>query len=336
MTSLHSMQHAAGSHAAPSLAAPVGVIVINWNGHHDTVECLDSLAAATPRPAHVVVVDNGSSDDSLQRLTDWAEASGVVWGMVGNAGAPRAQSLPWLTILAVGSNRGFSGANNLGIEYLSPASDVRHFLLLNNDAAVAPDFFAEMAAAVASVPGAGLVTGTIYEWEDRTRVWYAGGVERPLRALVLHEERLPATDAPRETEFICGCAMLISRDALRRLGPLPEVYYPGYLEDAEYSFRARQAGLPTVYAPRAVLYHKVGSAFRRSCPSPKVMYWQTRHRGYYVRRNFRGWRRWVALSYLGVTKPVRAAVEVLRGRPRLGWAILAGTFAGFVDAAAVR
>lgn len=336
MTRSYSMQDAAGADAAPSLAAPVGVIVINWNGHRDTAECLDSLAAASPRPAHVVVVDNGSSDDSLDRLAEWAEASGLPWTRAPGAGAPADQPLPWLTILPAGSNRGFSGANNLGIAHLASSPLIEHFLLLNNDAAVAPTFFAEIAAAVATVPGAGLVTGTIYEWEDRSRVWYAGGVEHPLRALVLHEERLPASDAPRETEFICGCAMLISRDALRKLGPLPEVYYPAYLEDAEYSFRAREAGLPTVYAPRAVLYHKVGSAFRRSYPSPRVTYWQSRHRGYYVRRNFRGWRRWVALSYLGVTKPGRAAMEVLRGRPRLGWAILTGTLAGFVDAAAVR
>jgi GT2 family glycosyltransferase len=317
---------------------PVGVVIVNWNGHEDTVDCLESLLGAEPRPARVAVVDNGSTDGSVARLRGWAADRGVGIEAVDAdlaGSAPSApDASPWLSLVVSTTNRGFSGGNNVGLRHLARCERLRHFLLLNNDAAVAPDFFAEMAAAVDGVPEVGLATGTIYEWGDRSRVWYAGGSVDGVRGLGVHDTRRPAADLPRETEFVCGCAMLIPRRTLERVGPLPECYHPGYFEDAEYSLRVRAAGMTALYAPRAVVYHKVGSSFLRASPRPGLLYVQTRNRAYFVRRNLRGWRRWAALTYLVVTKPGRAAVETLRGHPRLGWAILSGAVAGLVGRAA--
>lgn len=290
----------------------VGVVLVNWNGAADTAASLESLAAADPGPARVVVVDNGSTDGSIDTLTGW------------RAG----RSLP-VTILASRTNRGFSGANNLGVAYLAPDPRLTHFLLLNNDATVHPTFFAELAGALDVAPDAGIVGPTIYEMGRPGEVWYAGGRFVPLRALVVHNYVIPDVPQPVPTEFVTGCAMLIARHAWDRLGPLPESYFI-YMEDAEYSWRAQAAGLPVVYAPRAIAYHAVGAAIRRSYPSPRVAYWNARHRALFVRRNFQGWMRWGALGYLVMTKPVRALVEGLRGRPRLGWAVLRGTLAGLL------
>jgi GT2 family glycosyltransferase len=124
--------------------------------------------------------------------------------------------------------------------------------------------------------------------------------------------------------------MVISRRAWQVLGPLPECYFI-YLEDAEYSWRAREAGLPVLYAPMAVAYHAVGAAVRRSYANARVAYWNARHRALFVRRNLRGWTRRGALGYLVVTKPGRALVEVLRGRPAVGWAVLRGTAEGLLS-----
>lgn len=307
------------------LSPSFGVVVVNWNNSHDTIPCLESLVAADPRPAHAVVVDNGSTDDSVAKIREWAIERGV---------ADVGSNAPWLIVMEAGANRGFAGGNNVGIRHLEEATRVSHVMLLNNDATIAPDFFAEISRALAIVPGTGLITGTIFEDPARDRVWFAGGTEIPLRALYRHRLRIPAGIDPVPTDFVTGCAMVISRPLLERIGRLAEVYFPLYWEDGEYSFRARQAGFPVLYAPRARAYHKVGATVGAATVSPVVAYCQNRLRVFYVRRNYRGTRKAAALAYLAVTKPGRAMIEAARGRPRIGWEILKGTFSGFTSAAA--
>jgi len=105
------------------------------------------------------------------------------------------------------------------------------------------------------------------------------------------------------------------------------------MEDAEYSLRVRRSGLDLVYAPRAIVYHKVGATFGARSTSPRTTYFQTRHRLFFARRNLKGMTRAVALMYMAITKPARAVVDVLSGRPRIGWATLRGTVAGLLMAA---
>src|SRR5712691_235866 len=162
----------------------VGVVVVNWNGLADTTACLESLAAAAPAAARVVVVDNGSTDGSLEALQHW-----------------RARHALPLSILAAGSNRGFAGANNLGIASLNADPAITHFLLLNNDATVDPGLFAEIVRALDAAPAAGLLGVTIYVSGQPGEVWYAGGHFVPLRALVVHDTAVPHGATPVATEF---------------------------------------------------------------------------------------------------------------------------------------
>lgn len=295
----------------PPLA--IGVVIVNWNGQRDTIACLESLSAASPGPARVVVVDNASTDGSVEALTRWA----------------RLRPEPRPTVLRAETNRGFAGGNNLGLAHLAEDRTITHFLLLNNDAAVDPAFFAEVAAALAHAPDAALLGATVYEGTTRDRVWYAGGRLPRARALTTHGALVPESTVVTPTEFVTGCAMLISREAWEALGPLPECYFM-YFEDTEYSLRARAAGLPVVYAPRAVVQHACGGTVRRLVPRPQNEYWFSRARGVFVRRNLRGWVRWGALAYLTLARPARAALHLLRGRPGLAWAVLRGTVAGLL------
>ncbi len=300
-----------------------GVVVLNWNNAHETIPCLDSLVAADPRPQHVIVVDNGSSDSSVSSIRAWGETRGLMSDERG---------LSWLVLIEAKTNRGFAGGNNLGLDLLRTNSEVTHLMLLNNDATVAPDFFELISVALGKAPGAGLITGTILEDPARDRVWFAGGTELPGRALYQHRLDVPVSDEPVPTDFVTGCAMVISRPAIEKLGYLAECYFPLYWEDGEYSFRARHAGFPVLYAPRATVYHKVGATVGAANVSPVVAHCQNRLRVFYVRRNYRGWTKARALAYLAITKPGRAVIEAVRGRPRIGWEILTGTISGFVSA----
>lgn len=307
----------------PIASPSFGVVIVNWNNAHDTIPCLESLLAAEPRPQHAVVVDNGSTDASIETIKRWGRDHEV-----DTANGER----PWLIVIEAGRNRGFAGGNNLGIVMLEKQTNVSHVMLLNNDATAAPDFFSEISAALQNAPDAGLITGTILEDPDRDRVWFAGGTELPMRALYKHRREVPQSDAPVPTDFVTGCAMVISRPVLERIGHLAECYFPLYWEDGEYSFRARNAGFPVLYAPRATVYHKVGATVGAADVSPVVAYCQNRLRVFYVRRNYRGWMKAAALGYLALTKPGRAVIEAARGRPRIGWEILRGTLSGFVSA----
>ena len=291
----------------------IGVVILNWNGHVDTIACLESIAAAAPGPARVVVVDNASTDGSVAALAAWAANS----------------SMPRPTIVRSGHNRGFAGGNNLGLALLAQDPGITHFLLLNNDATVEPAFFGDVTAAIQQAPSVGLLGVTIYEGAGYERVWYAGGPLPNARAVTIHDTLIPASSsgATVPTEFVTGCTMLVSRRAWDTLGPLPECYFI-YFEDAEYCLRAGAAGLPILYAPRAVVHHAGGATVRR-VPRPRSAYWFARSRALFVRRNRRGPALWRTLAYLALARPVRAAVELLRGRPRLAWAGLRGTIDGF-------
>ncbi|PYP29150.1 MAG: hypothetical protein DMD49_13510 [Gemmatimonadetes bacterium] len=291
----------------------IGVVVVNWNGWRDTIACLESLARATPRPECAVVVDNGSTDDSVEVLQRWATTR---------------DSLR-VSIVAAGANRGFSAGNNLGIAQLARDARISHFLLLNNDATVEPTFFAELARALEHHPDAGLVGATIYEANEARPIWYAGGGFVPLRCIAVHHHAVPTDQVAVPTDFVTGCAMLVARATWEVLGPLPECYFI-YMEDAEYSWRARAAGLPVMYAPRAVVLHAVSTTVMRAVTRARRKYLMTRNRALFVRRNLRGWTRWAAIAYLVITKPGRALLEALAGRPRDGWAFLRGAVSGLL------
>ena len=326
------------AHPTPGSIQPsFGVVVLNWNNAKETMRCVEALESVEPAPDHVVVVDNGSADDSVDVLEAWADEHWI-WRMSGGTSGENTsrKEAPWLVIARAGANRGFAGGNNIGIRYLQQRTAVSHILLLNNDATLDPAFFAEIARVISRYPDAGLLTGTIFEDPQRDRVWYAGGVERPLRALMQHKYEVPESSEPETTEFISGCAMVISRALIERIGPLAECYFPAYWEDGEYSFRARQAGFPVLYVPRATVYHKVGSTVKAAEMSLALDHCKNRLRVFYVRRNYHGLRKGAALGYLAVTKPGRALLEALKGHPRSGWAILRGTVAGFVSPEAKR
>ena len=233
----------------------VGVVVLNWNGWRDTVECLDSLLVTCPGPARVLVVDNGSSDDSLAQLHQWAREK-----------TDRGR----VEILTSPSNLGFAGGNNLGLKHLTQDPSLTHFLLLNNDAAVAPDFFERIAAALQEHPQAAVLGPTILTTDAEPQVWYAGAWFQPATGRVIHNLIVPRDPATVSTESVSGCAMVIARQTLDAIGYLPECYYPIYLEDWEYCYRVIEAGRRIVYVPAAVVRHKVSATMRQDTVAPRV------------------------------------------------------------------
>jgi GT2 family glycosyltransferase len=310
------------------------VVVPSFNHADDTITCLSALWNADPRPGRVLILDDASTDDAVVRISEWAKGVGIDQQVVPTSALQR-RGLPthWLTIAVGAQNAGFVQVCNAGLRYVRDHTTAPFVLLLNNDTEISPDYFGELAKALERVPETGLLTGSIYEW-DRTTVSYGGASYNPIRALASHRTELPDTDAPAETGLVSGCSMLISRAVLERVGLLAECFQPIYSEDVDYSLRARAAGFPLMIARGAVCYHRVGASLGRVNQSPRIVFAINRNRGFALRRNYKGWRRAVGITYLAVTKPGRALLELAKGRPRTAWAVLTGMLVGVLSPAA--
>ncbi|MGX2039763.1 glycosyltransferase family 2 protein [Methylocaldum sp. MU1018] len=234
------------------------IVVLNWNGKADTLACLDSLRQMD-YPAHrVIVVDNGSSDDSVAAIRE---------------------AHPWVHLIENGTNLGFAGGNNVGIR-AALRDDAEFMLILNNDTEVAPDFLKALTEEAMRQPQAGVLAPKIYYYDQPDRIWYGGGrwnaAKRRFEQIGDGEPDCGQYDAVGETEFIVGCAMLIRASVFREIGLLDERFFLNY-EEIDFCGRARQAGWRLVYVPKARLWHKISVSFGGE-ESPLKLYFTFRNR----------------------------------------------------------
>lgn len=243
----------------------VVVVVLNWNGAADTLECLASLQLSSYGSFRVLVVDNGSTDDSVQRLRG---------------------AYPDLWLLETGSNLGFAGGNNVGIRAaLAAGSDV--VLLLNNDTTVASDWLEAFAEAARTLPAGSVLGGKIFYQSDPATIWHFGARwDRQLCRFNLigrgtHESLWPDIE---EADLIIGCCMWLPRGTIEAVGLLEESFYLNY-EETDWCSRAQRAGFSLFSVPGAKVWHKISASFRGR---PHNAYFVFRNRRLWVERQFSG------------------------------------------------
>ncbi|MHB0866613.1 MAG: glycosyltransferase family 2 protein [Thermoleophilia bacterium] len=235
----------------------VWVVIVSWNSYQDTADCLGSLASVTWPDLRIVVVDNGSTDGSGDRL---------------------AAAFPALTHLRSPQNTGFAGGSNLGIRAaLDGGAD--YICLLNNDTMVDPGFIEPLVARATRTPEAGIIGGKILYDDAENVIWYAGGRIDPRRGFTSHRGQdapdAPVYDGPDFTDYVTGCLLFARASLYRELGLLDESYFM-YCEEVDFCLRAGRAGYRCFYEPGAVIRHRVsramGGAYR-----PVFYYYQTRN-----------------------------------------------------------
>ena len=218
------------------------VIVLSWNGREDTERCLDALAKISEPPIQVICVDNGSTDGSVEAVRD---------------------GHPEVHLIENRRNLGFAGGCNVGTRW-ALAQGAEWVVLVNNDAVVAPDAIAGFAAAAEQRPDAGVLAGKLYLADRPDRVWYAG--QRFLAWLGYSGRHRgegrrdgPRYDSIRPTDRANGALMAISRAAIDEVGLLDEDLF-AYVEDVDWSLRARGAGFEVLFVPSAHGWHRVGGS----------------------------------------------------------------------------
>lgn len=234
----------------------VGVVILNWNQEQDTSECLESLRLVRDVPFRVILVDNGSARDSVDRLE---------------------QRFPEATVIRLPENRGFAAGNNVGIER-ALKEDVSHILLLNNDTLVQPTFLRPLLDGLKE-PGIGVVGPKIYYHPDVARLWFAGGAIdwRTGRQWHLGANELDAVqwDQPRDVDYITACCLLAPARVFREIGVLDERYFI-YFEETDWNLRARTRHYRCRYLPGSRIYHKVSQAMGSGSPISDYYYARNR------------------------------------------------------------
>ena len=232
-----------GSTAAKFAARPgtrdgndplVSVIVVNWNGLDYLPGCLDSLAAQSYPALDVIVVDNGSTDGSIEYL--------------------RSRQAERVQLLEQPGNLGFAGGNNVGIR----ASKGAYVALLNNDAEADPEWVAALVAAAEGDPAVGMCASRIYVWRRPDLLDGAGlivsgdGIGRGRGRLEEDGERYQ-----READVLLpsACAALYRRAMLDEIGLFDEDFF-AYCEDTDLGLRGRIAGWRCRYVPGAIARHR--------------------------------------------------------------------------------
>lgn len=234
----------------------VYIIVLNWNGRADTEECVRSCQKATYPRFRILIVDNGSSDGSEEFLR----------GRFGD-----------VEFLQTGANLGFAGGNNRGIEY-ALARGAEYIWLLNNDTVVAPEALTELVRVFEANGRAGIVGSKIYYHDDPDRVWFAGGWINYRRGSTGHTGEGEKDDGQfaevREVDYITGCSLMISREAIAAVGLMDERYFLLF-EEVDWNERVKASGYKVLLAPGSRVWHRIS----RSLGEHSAMYY------YYLYRN---------------------------------------------------
>jgi GT2 family glycosyltransferase len=211
--------------------ALVVVVVLNWNGWRDAIRCISSVQASTYPRFEVVVVDNASTDHSVERIS---------------------AAHPDVPVLSTRSNLGYSGGNNVGIRH-ALARGATYVWLLNNDVVVNHDALFHMATVAATDPRIAAVGSVIYDMDDPDRVQAWGGAR--VTAFTGRALRLRRPALPGRLHYIIGASVLLRSDALEELGLLDEAYFM-YWDDADLGFRLRERGWELGVASDARVWHK--------------------------------------------------------------------------------
>jgi len=254
----------------------VSIIIINWNGLDDTIECLKSLSNIIYTNYRISVIDNGSTGNDADILEE-------------NFGDS-------IHVIRNDKNYGFTGACNRGIRQ-AEKDGADYVLLLNNDTVVAPDFLTEMVKVAESNSRIGITGGKIYSYgTDRIQfVW--GGMDYWLgqhvytpRLVTEQISKGPLDkgqyNSVRDVDWTTGCCMLIKMKVIQDIGALDGSYF-SYYDDVEFCARARKNGYRAVYAPMAKIWHKGGQS--SGIVSDFVVYHGTRNRFWFMQKYSSKW-----------------------------------------------
>ena len=252
---------------AQDTSPSVFIVLVNWNGLADTLECLESLQSLEYENFSIVLVDNASADNSVEAIRG---------------------KYPSVRILANPENLGFTGGNNVGIRH-ALENGAAYVWLLNNDTVVDRHALSRLVEAAEGDRGIGILGSKIYYSSEPNVISFAGATIDWARGTSSHigrgEVDTGQFDNLSEVERVSGCSMLVKRAVCETVGLFDEAFFL-FVEDVDWCVRARRSGFRCVFVPSSVVWHKEGSSIRKAEQSSLFSYYNTRNFLLLIKKNF--------------------------------------------------
>lgn len=253
----------------------VWLIILNWNQSNITLDCLASVLKSDYTNYHIVVIDNGSTDNSVQSIHS---------------------RFPSVNTIENESNLGVAVANNMGIRF-ALSNGAQYVCLLNNDTVIAPDMLSLLIQVAESHPKIAATGPKMYFFDEPEKIWCAGGtIDWKMGSIHKGNGEFDRGNEsyPEPVAFIPSCALCIKAEAFKSIGLMDERWFI-YYDDTDWCTRAVNKGWQIFYTPQAKLWHRVSAAMKIA--SPATDYYMTRNIFLFLYRNFKGVYLWRALSY---------------------------------------
>ena len=322
--------------------ATLGVVIVTFNAADVILDCLESLLASQSVQLKIVVIDNASTDDTIETLQRWAK---------GDVAYKAAQDLPFLAITSAkpidltsgltanahaghqvflvknGINSGFAAGINRGLALLTAVPGLDRFWILNPDSAVATGTAVAFANHRTPDGGFSLMGGRLLYCPSDGVIQIDGGTINRRTGITGNLNQYaphPATPAPDPAgmDFITGASMVVSRAFYERAGPMPEDYFL-YYEEVDWALR--RGDLPLVYCPGGIVYHRagtaIGSATLNRPASAFSLYFKHRARLRFMRRHFPR-----SVLFAHAYSIAKAAQLLLKGYPVEARTLLGASF----------
>lgn len=285
------------------------VIVLNWNGRDDTIRCLQSLKGQVNAAFRVIVVDNGSADDSVSAIR---------------------RSFPEVEIVETGENLGYAEGNNVGIRRELDAG-AEYVLVVNNDTILESDCVSAMVREARAHPEAAAIGAKNFSLKNQRAIYNFGGrfdwMGRPRLVKHSHTDDVQ-TESPQTTAWLSGCAILFNRRALEQVGLFDPRYFLLF-EETDWCIRARRANFTLRLAPEAHVWHERAASFG-SKQSAKYLYYYTRNHFLWVERTATPLQ--MPIRYLGaVYRALHSLYRARKESPSVAWALRIAVLRGFLD-----
>lgn len=246
----------------------VCAVLLNWNGYHDTLDCIHTLISADRPPDTIVVSDNASTDGSLKIISEQlGRQSGYQFVSVSDMCVEARNRIPSVVLLANDSNRGFAAGNNEGIRY-ALKQEFEYIWLLNNDTVVFSKTLEHLLECGRSCKKTGIWGSTIVYYDNPDTVQCAGGCYyNPLTTVfrpALEGYCLAACQSCPEPrlDYIYGASFFVHRKVFEKTGLLDERYFLFY-EELDFCRRAARHGFKTGWCRSSIVCHKQGQSVGR-------------------------------------------------------------------------
>jgi GT2 family glycosyltransferase len=271
----------------------VSIVLLNWNTGDETIECLKSLYNIEYDNFEIIIVDNNSHDDSVEKIKEYAAGERTVSSPyvpddftatpidIESFEIDEAMSQSRietdlldrkLTLIENDTNAGFPGGCNIGMNY-AMKKDVDYVLLLNNDVVVDKEFLTHLVEPAEVDSSVGIVGSKIYYYDDPDRIQSIGGDMRWWIATPIdygsNEADTGEYDEIKERDFVWATSQLIKTNLIEEIGGLDETFFFG-VEEYDYCSRAKNAGYKVLFSPESKIWHKGNASGKKLSEYPNV------------------------------------------------------------------